>query len=104
MPCARGIGRLLALARARYGSRMAITAPTRGLNNRIDGSHWPMRRREKAMGRFKSSRQAERFFAAHDPINSIVRPCRYRLTAKSYRHAGADAFSLWTYHAREMTD
>jgi len=56
------------------------------------------------MGRFKSARQAERFFAAHDQLNTIFRPFRYRLTAKSYRHARADAFSLWTYHAREMTD
>ncbi len=30
----------------------------KGLNNRIEGSHRPTRKREKMMGRFKSSRQA----------------------------------------------
>ena len=38
----------------------------KGLNNRIEGSHRPTRRREKVMGRFKSPRQAQRFLAAHD--------------------------------------
>ena len=75
----------------------------KGLNNRIEGSHRPTRRREKIMGRFKSPRQAQRFLAAHDQINAIFKPRRYSLTANSYRHARADAFSLWTDYAREMT-
>lgn len=57
----------------------------KGLNNRIEGSHRPTRKREKLMGRFKSPRQAQRFLAAHDQINTIFRPRRYRLTATSYR-------------------
>ena len=75
----------------------------KGLNNRIEGSHRPTRKREKIMGRFKSQRQAQRFLAAHDQINAIFKPRRYRLTANSYRHARADAFSLWDDYAREMT-
>ena len=75
----------------------------KGLNNRIEGSHRPTRRREKIMGRFKSQRQAQRFLAAHDQINTLFRPRRYRLTASSYRHARADAFSLWNDYALQMT-
>ena len=45
------------------------------------------------------ARQAQRFLAAHDQINAIFTPRRYRLTANSYRHARADAFSLWTDYA-----
>ncbi|MDB6179654.1 IS6 family transposase [Paracoccus sp. Z330] len=75
----------------------------KGLNNRIEGSHRPARRREKIMGRFKSPKQAQRFLAAHDQINAILKPRRYRLTANSYRHARADAFRLWVDYAREMT-
>jgi putative transposase len=75
----------------------------KGLNNRIEGSHRPPRRREKIMGRFKSPRQAQRFLAAHDQRSTIFRPRRYRLTANSYRHARTDAFSLWTSYTREMT-
>ena len=74
----------------------------KGLNNRIEGSHRPTRRREKVMGRFKSPRQAQQFLAAHNQINIIFRPRRYRLTAISYRHAQADAFSLWAGCDQEM--
>jgi len=74
----------------------------KGLNNRIEGSHRPTRRREKSMGRFKSQRQAQRFLSAHDTINLIFRPRRYRLSAKSYRHARANALCLWADYTREM--
>ena len=74
----------------------------KGLNNRIEGSHRPTRRREKIIGRFKSPSQAQRFLAAHDQINTIFKPRRYRLTSISYRHARADAFSLWADYAAEM--
>ena len=74
----------------------------KGLNNRIEGSHRPTRKREKLMGRFKSPRQAQRFLAAHDQINTIFRPHRYRLPAVSYRHARSDAFDLWKDYALEM--
>ena len=75
----------------------------KGLNNRIEGSHRPTRKREKLMGRFKSPRQAQRFLAAHDQINTIFRPRRFRLTATSYRHARSDAFDLWSIYTLEMT-
>lgn len=75
----------------------------KGLNNRIEGSHRPTRRREKISGRFKSPRQAQRFLAAHDQINTIFRPRRYHLSTISYRHARADAFDLWDAYTAEMT-
>jgi putative transposase len=74
----------------------------KGLNSRIEGSHRPTRRREKIMGRFKSPRQAQRFLAAHDQINTIFKPRRYRLTATSCRHARADAFELWADYVLAM--
>lgn len=46
----------------------------KGLKNRIEGTHRPTRKREKIMGRFKSPRQAQRFLAAQDQINTIFRP------------------------------
>ncbi|MCR9062178.1 MAG: IS110 family transposase, partial [Rhodobacteraceae bacterium] len=46
-----------------------------------EGSHRPTRKREKLMGRFKSPRQAQRFLAAHDQINVVFRPRRYRMSA-----------------------
>lgn len=75
----------------------------KGLNNAIEGSHRPTRKREKIVGRFKSHRQAQRFLFAHDQINLIFRPRRYQLTATSYRHSRVDAFSLWADYTTEMT-
>tara|TARA_R100000750_G_scaffold1739_2_gene1598 strand:+ start:1680 stop:2120 length:441 start_codon:yes stop_codon:yes gene_type:complete len=75
----------------------------KGLTNRIEGSHRPIRKREKVKGRFKSIRQAQRFLAAHDQINTIFRPCRFRLSTASYRHARSVAFGLWHNYALEMT-
>jgi len=71
------------------------------LNNAIEGSHRPTRKREKIIGRFKSHRQAQRFLSAHDQINLICRPRRFQLTANSYRHARVDAFSLWAEYTIE---
>jgi putative transposase len=75
---------------------------SKGLNYAIEGSHRPTRKREKIFGRFKSHRQAHRFLSAHDQINVIFRPRRLELTANSYRHARADAFSLWAEYTIEM--
>lgn len=58
----------------------------KGLNNAIEGSHRPTRKREKIFGRFKSHRQAQRFLSAHDQINLIFRPRRFQLTANSWPH------------------
>ena len=74
----------------------------KGLNNAIEVSHRPTRKREKMFGRFKSHRQAQRFLSAHDKINLIFRPRRHQLPATSYRHARSDAFSLWTDYTAEM--
>ncbi len=74
----------------------------KGLNNAIEVSHRPARKREKIVGRFKFHRQAQRFLSAHDQINLIFRPRRYKITATSYRHARNDAFSLWADYTAEM--
>ncbi|MEP3330731.1 IS6 family transposase [Sedimentitalea sp.] len=74
----------------------------KGLNNAIEVSHRPTRKREKIFGRFKSYRRAQRFLSAHDQINLIFRPRRYQLAATSYRHARSDAFSLWADYTAEM--
>ena len=47
------------------------------------------------MGRFKSARQAQIFLSVHDQTAALFRPKRHCLSAMSYRHARADAFSLW---------
>ncbi len=75
----------------------------KALNNRAEASHQYTRRREKIMGRFKSPGQAQRFLSTHDQIATLFRPKRHRLSARSYRHARTDAFSLWTDYAADLT-
>ncbi len=55
------------------------------------------------MERFKSPRQAQRFLATHNQINTVFRARRYQPSAISYRRARADAFDLWGCYATEMT-
>ncbi|MBM3094010.1 DDE-type integrase/transposase/recombinase, partial [Ensifer sp. T173] len=66
----------------------------KGLNNAVEVSHRPTRKREKIFRQFKSPRQAQRFLAAHDQINLIFHSRRYKINAAACRHARADAFAL----------
>jgi putative transposase len=89
-------------SRSKHWHQTLTTAPLKGLNNVIEGWHRPTRKREKIFSRFKSHRRAQRFLSAHDQINLIFRPRRFQLTANSYCHARADAFSLWAEYTMEM--
>lgn len=73
-----------------------------GLNNAINVSHQPTRKREKIFGKFKPHRQTHRFLSAHDQVNLIFSPRRNQLTATSYRHARNDTFCLWANHTAKM--
>ncbi|KGB80810.1 transposase [Rhodovulum sp. NI22] len=91
-----------------YGAAKADVAPGiehrqhKGLKYRAEASHRHTRRREKIMGRFKSSGQAQRFLSVHDQTAALFRPKRHRLSASSYRHARSDAFDLWAEYAVEL--
>jgi len=74
----------------------------KGLNNRIEGSHRPTRKREKIQGRFKSARQAQRFLAVHDETANLFRPRRHTMTATTFRQKRADAFCEWAGCASEL--
>ena len=67
----------------------------KGLNNRAENSHWPTRRRERQMKRFKSPRQAQRFLSAHGQIGNLFHLRRDHVSAVQYRAARARAFEVW---------
>jgi putative transposase len=64
-------------------------------NNRAENSHWPTRRRERQMQRFKSPGQAQEFLSAHALIYGHFRPRRHRMAAKEYREVRTEAFKIW---------
>jgi putative transposase len=80
-----------------YGAakREVLHRSSRYLNNRVENSHRPTRRREWQMQRFKSPRQAQRFLSAYAFISSHFRPRRHPISAKHYRRARESAFRVW---------
>ena len=68
---------------------------SRYLNNRVENSHRPTRRRERQMQRFKSSEQAQTFLSAHAFIHSHFHPRRHQMAATAYRAIRFDAFNDW---------
>ncbi|QXC46609.1 IS6 family transposase [Rhodococcus qingshengii] len=69
------------------------------LNNRAENSHQPTGQRERAMKRFTSPGQAQRFLSAFGSISPHFRPRRHLLTAAEWRTEMADRFAAW----REIT-
>ena len=65
------------------------------LNNCIEVSHQPTRRRERQMQRFKSARHAQRFLSVHARIHNYFQLRRHRLTAIQHRAARDEAFRIW---------
>jgi hypothetical protein len=57
----------------------------KGLNNRAENSHQPMRRRERIMKRFKSPGQLQRFASIHDPIANLFHFPRHALSSSDQR-------------------
>lgn len=68
---------------------------SRYLNNRVEASHQPTRRRERHMKRFKSAHHAQRFLSTHCRIHNHFRLRRHFLSANQYRAARDEAFLIW---------
>ncbi|PSH54984.1 IS6 family transposase [Phyllobacterium brassicacearum] len=67
----------------------------KGLNNRAENSHQPMRRRERIMKRFKSSRQLQRFVSIHDPIANLHNFPRSTISSPDHRDLRHTAMTAW---------
>nr|WP_313533966.1 IS6 family transposase [Brucella anthropi] len=67
----------------------------KGLNNRAENSHLPVRRRERRMMRFKSARQCQRFVSTHSQIANLFLLHRKHLTAADHRQLRSQAAAIW---------
>ena len=65
------------------------------LNNRAENSHRPVRKRERAMQRFKSPEQAQGFLETFSAICNHFRPRRHRFPAGFYRQIMRERFQQW---------
>ena len=67
----------------------------RWLNNRIENSHLPFRRRERAMQRFRRMRSLQKFAAVHASVcNHFNSECSL-YSRTSYKLNGAAALAEW---------
>ena len=66
-----------------------------GLNNRVENSHLPVRRRERRMMRFKTARQCRRFVSTHGQIANLFHLHRKHMTATDHRQLHAPASTTW---------
>ena len=67
----------------------------KGINNRAENSHLPVRRRERRMIRFKSARQCQRFVSTHGQIANLFLLHRKHLTAADHRQLRTQAIATW---------
>lgn len=64
-------------------------------NNRAELSHQPTRARERAMRRFSSPKQAQRFLSAHAAVYSLFNLQRHLVSAEFHRLRRARALECW---------
>lgn len=72
----------------------------KGLNNRAENSHQPVRRRERIMKHFKSQRHLQRFISIHDPIANLFHIPRHDIPSSHHRELRSEAMNLWAKIAR----
>ena len=64
-------------------------------NNRIEGSHVRVRRRERAMQGFRSPGSAQRFLSIHAAVYNHFTTRRHLISAAEHRHRRDQAFTEW---------
>ena len=64
-------------------------------NNRCELSHEPTRVRERGMRKFKSMKQAQRFFGVHAAVYNLFNLGRHLISAENYRYFRLRAFATW---------
>ncbi|MEQ8868027.1 MAG: DDE-type integrase/transposase/recombinase, partial [Roseovarius sp.] len=57
----------------------------RRLNNRIENSHLPFRRRERAMSRFRRMRSLQKFAAVHSSIHNLFNSERSLYSRQNFK-------------------
>ncbi len=72
----------------------------KGLNNRAENSHRPVRKRERVLQRFKSPGHAQHFLEPFSAVCYHFRPRRHLLSADQYRQLRTERFEQWREAAR----
>ncbi len=72
-----------------------LQATGRWLNNRIENSHLPLRRRERAMLRFRRMRSLQKFAAVHSSVHNLFNQDRSLSRRTNFKLNRAAALEEW---------
>ena len=67
----------------------------RWANNRIEGSHTPLRRRERAMLRFRGMKSFQKFTAVHASLHNHFQLERHLVDRQTYKERRSAAWAEW---------
>jgi len=87
-------GKLPHLTWSRQGGAELQTAG-RWLNNRVENSHLPFRRRERAMLRFRRMRSLQKFAAVHSSVYNLFNQERSLSSRQVFKLNRAAALQEW---------
>ncbi len=64
-------------------------------NNRVENSHLPFRRRERAMNRFRRMKTLQKFSSVHASVHNLFSQERHLIDRQTYKERRSEAFSEW---------
>ena len=67
----------------------------KGLNNRAENSHLPLRRRERAMQRFRNLKTLQKFSSVHAQVHNQFNQERHLVTRQVYKQRRSAALAEW---------
>ncbi len=71
----------------------------RWANNRVENSHLPFRRRERAMLRFRQSKTLQKFASVHADVHNHFNAERHRVDRPTFKQRRAAALAEWQHLA-----
>src|SRR5450432_3814773 len=67
----------------------------RHLNNRVENSHLPFRRRERAMNRFRRMKTLQKFASVHGSVHNHFQQERHLISREIYKERRSAALAEW---------
>ena len=67
----------------------------RWANNRIEGSHTPLRRRERTMLRFRQMKSLQKFASVHASLHNHFNSERHLVDRSTYKERRSAALAEW---------
>ena len=76
-------------------SAVKLLETGRWKNNVVENSHQPMRRRERAMSRFRRMKTLQKFASVHAQVHNYFNQERHLVSRKIYKERPAAALAEW---------